>query len=142
MLENGRRLAPSTGADLVVVQLFAVFHDARRVNEGRDHGHGRRGADLALSLRGQMTGLSDPQMSLLVYACQHHTDGQTEAEPTIQACWDADRLDLGRVGIRLNPELLCTGAARDPATRRWAAERAAKWRLPGWVLDEWGINLG
>ncbi|MFO1095593.1 MAG: hypothetical protein U0992_20160 [Planctomycetaceae bacterium] len=33
----GQRLAASTpGADLVVVRLFAVFHDSRQVNEGAD----------------------------------------------------------------------------------------------------------
>ena len=44
--ENGRRLAPVTGADPQVVELFAVFHDACREGEGVDRGHGRRGAEL------------------------------------------------------------------------------------------------
>src|SRR5208283_3634313 len=51
VLENGLRLAETTGAKVEVVQLFAVFHDAHRVNEGVDDGHGRRGADLAAELR-------------------------------------------------------------------------------------------
>ena len=32
-------------------------------------------------------------------ACTDHTKGQTAADITIQTCWDADGLDLARVGI-------------------------------------------
>jgi uncharacterized protein len=32
----------------------------------------------------------------------------------VQTCWDADRLDLGRVGIIPRPDRLCTEEARDP----------------------------
>ena len=37
-----------------------------------------------------------------------------EGDATVLTCWDADRLDLGRVGIRPDPKYLCTPAARDP----------------------------
>ncbi len=47
VLENGRRLSEATGAERDIVELFAVFHDSRRINEGVDDGHGRRGAELA-----------------------------------------------------------------------------------------------
>jgi len=50
VMENGRRLAEITGADVRVVELFALFHDCRRVNEGTDPGHGRRGAAHARTL--------------------------------------------------------------------------------------------
>jgi uncharacterized protein len=43
-----------------------------------------------------------------------HSDGHTESEPGIVACWDADRLDLGRIGITPEPHRLCTAPARDP----------------------------
>jgi len=32
----------------------------------------------------------------------------------VQTCWDADRLDLGRVGKKPDPLRLCTAAARKP----------------------------
>lgn len=38
--------------------------------------------------------------------------------------WDADRLDLGRVGIRPNARYLCTEPAKDPAFITWAYERS------------------
>ena len=98
VLENGLRLAEATGAKVEVVQLFAVFHDSRRINEGVDDGHGERGADLAAELRHLFT-LSDADFDLLYEACARHTDGLVEGDITIQTCWDSDRLDLGRVGM-------------------------------------------
>jgi hypothetical protein len=34
----------------------------------------------------------------------------------LRACWDADRLDLGRVGVRPVARYLCSELARDPRT--------------------------
>ena len=59
VIETGHRLAAETSADLEVVALFAVFHDSCRENEGWDDGHGRRGADLAASLRACMADFGD-----------------------------------------------------------------------------------
>jgi uncharacterized protein len=39
-------------------------------------------------------------------------------------CWDADRLDLGRVGIRPDPARLCNEAARHPKLLSEAYERS------------------
>ena len=33
----------------------------------------------------------------------------------VQTCWDADRLDLGRVGIYPDAQFLCTNTAKYPA---------------------------
>jgi len=41
---NGLMLARETGASQHVIELFAFFHDARRINEYADAGHGERGA--------------------------------------------------------------------------------------------------
>jgi uncharacterized protein len=48
----------------------------------------------------------------------------TEADVTVQTCWDADRLDLGRIGIKPEPRFLCTAAAQDPALIEWALLRS------------------
>ncbi|MCY2989975.1 MAG: hypothetical protein NTY19_19200, partial [Planctomycetota bacterium] len=97
------RLATATAANIEVVQLFAVFHDSRRVNENTDYCHGLRGAELAGQLRGQLFDLPDADFDLLYQACADHTDGLTEADITVQCCWDADRLDLGRVRMTPDP---------------------------------------
>ena len=124
--ENGLRLAESTGANIAVVRLFAFLHDSRRTNDGYDPMHGTRGAQFAVQLRGRMFELQDAELKLLVAACRGHSDGLIEADVTVQTCWDADRLDLGRVGIEPHPAKLCTSAARDPALIAWAYERSVR----------------
>ena len=52
VLENGRKLAAETGANLKVVELFSVLHDARRENENDDPEHGHRAAALARECNG------------------------------------------------------------------------------------------
>ena len=122
--DNGLRLAELTGANPQIVELFAFLHDSKRCNDGQDPDHGKRAAAFARSLRGSLITLDGEDMELLTFACAYHTDGLTEADVTVQACWDADRLDLGRVGIKPNPRYLCTPAAQDPETIRWAYRRS------------------
>lgn len=141
VLENGLRLAEATGADPLVVGLFAVLHDCRRQNEGTDPGHGLRGAGVAESLRDRIPGLTSRGAELLRLACAHHTDGTLHDDATIGTCWDADRLDLGRVGVRPQPNLLCTAAARAPSEIAFATERAIHGFVPAFVEDDWSVHM-
>ena len=109
---NGLALSERTGANRTVVELFAMVHDVCRDNDFHDPLHGARAAQFLQELRGSVISISDTEAKLLAYACTHHSDGHTEADVTVQTCWDADRLDLGRVGIRPQPRYLCTAAAR------------------------------
>jgi uncharacterized protein len=120
----GLRLAELTGADPDTIELFAYLHDSRRLEDGWDLDHGRRAADFAKSLQGSVLELPDDSLQRLTYACTFHSDGLTEADITVQTCWDADRLDLGRIGIQPDPARLCTSAAQDPAIIRWAVRRS------------------
>ncbi len=122
--ENGLQLAKLTGADPVVVELFAVIHDIKRVNEGHDPGHGPRSAAWAQTAVRALLPLDAHALDKLAYACATHTHGLTEAEVTVQTCWDADRLDLYRVGIMPDPARLCTKAARSPEILRSAVDRS------------------
>lgn len=125
---NGLMLARLTGANPHVVELFAFFHDSCRQNEHLDEGHGARGALLADELRGRFFEATDHEMDLLTYACNYHSDGLDTGDTTVLACWDADRLDLGRVGITPEPRYLCTAAARDSVNLQRAHRRALAWR--------------
>lgn len=133
VLENGLQLAALEGARVEVVTLFALFHDSQRIHDGGDFDHGRRGAALAAKLRGRHFELSGNDFELLDVACTLHTRGLTDADPTVQVCWDADRLDLGRVGITPDPRLLCTDAARDWEMIRWANDRAMDEVVPEFI---------
>jgi uncharacterized protein len=103
VLENGLRLAEVIRANIEVVQLFAVFHDSQRVTKRTDPSHGIRGASFAAELRGKLFDLDDDDFDLLFVACAGHTNRPTDDDPTVQICWDADRLDLGRVGAKIDP---------------------------------------
>ncbi|MHC4942757.1 MAG: HD domain-containing protein [Planctomycetota bacterium] len=123
--EFGKRLARSTGADLEIVELFALFHDSRRMNDAVDPGHGQRGADLALEYHGKLYTLETERLDLLLRACRDHTEGELTDHPTLGTCWDADRLDLWRVGIYPNARFLCTDAAKDEEMIAWAVDHTA-----------------
>lgn len=129
VLDIGLRIAALNGADPAVVEYFSVFHDSRRVNESVDPGHGRRGAELAESLRSRLR-LTDAQMAILKHACRDHTDGKTEGCITVRTCWDADRLDLPRVGIWPSSSLLCTEEGKTRDLRDWAMGRSVEAYVP------------
>jgi uncharacterized protein len=119
VLRNGLHLAGHHAADVEVVRLFSVFHDSCRESEYGDPQHGPRGAQLAIEFRkvGHFI-LEDDRMNLLVTACRIHNGGPLQTDPTLAVCLDADRLDLGRVGITPDPDLLSTATARSIATRQ------------------------
>ena len=128
----GLYMARVTGADPLVVELFAWLHDTQRLNDGHDPLHGDRSARYARSLQGEYFDLTARQLDLLQEACRHHSDGFTDGDITVRPCWDADRLDLGRVGITPDPERLCTPIAQDEATRALAQGRAVRWAGTLW----------
>ncbi len=125
---NGFRLARENGARPDVVECFALIHDSQRIHDGRDEDHGARAATFARKINRDLLLLDATGLDLLAYACEYHSDGHTEADITIQTCWDADRLDLGRVGIRPHPTKLCTSAAKRPEFLRAAYERSTRRR--------------
>ncbi len=108
---HGLMIGAECGADLNVVELFAFLHDSQRLNEYSDPEHGARAADYATSLNGSFFNLNAKQLDLLCAAMKGHSGGEVHSDPTIQTCWDADRLDLGRVGIKPDPYFLSSLAA-------------------------------
>ncbi len=109
----GLYLVRQQGGDEELVSLFAWLHDSCRKREVFDPRHGPRAAVLARQLNGRFYYLEEARLELLVEACRDHTRGKTHADPTIGACWDADRLDLDRVGMTPDPRYLSTEPAKD-----------------------------
>ena len=127
---NGLHLVRANGADAQVVELFAFLYDVRREHDGQDPEHGSRAAMLVAELDGRLFELSRQQRRLLETACREHSDGGLDADQTVQTCWDADRLDLGRVGKRPDPARLATPHARAPGLIALAYARS--------VAGPWG----
>jgi uncharacterized protein len=111
----GRQIGEKNGADIEVVQLFAYLHDCKRETEEIDAHHGTRSAEYTQELfeKGHLN-ITAAQLAQLTFACRfHNQDHAQSSDITIQTCWDADRLDLPRVGISVNPEMLFTQAAKN-----------------------------
>ena len=105
---NGLLLA-TDDVNITVVRLFAYLHDKWRVDNGEDLEHGKRAAENLPALRAALLAwLTDEEFALLCKACELHTVCHRTGNPTIDTCFDADRLDLMRVGITPDPKKMAT----------------------------------
>ncbi len=106
----------------------ALHSDGRTHVDQRSPAHGRAESECREDLRDEPTGGIRGMQA------------RGTADLTIQTCWDADRLDLGRVGIVVRPARLCTAAARDAKLIAWANRRGYEGYIPPLVLDAWGLD--
>lgn len=109
--------------NMKVVRSFAYLHDKCRVNDEFDSEHGVRSADLIYTIRDTiLKDLSDDEIMLLDKACRYHTTLHRTGIPTVDVCFDADRLDLGRVGIDPDPKKMATSQGAYYTTVLWRLE--------------------
>lgn len=112
------RLIGSTSINWDVIAWFAFLHDSCRLNDHGDPGHGPRASQLASRLREQgILVLADQDFKHLCLAMEDHSKGLMEGPPVVRICWDADRLDLLRVGVIPDPKRMCTGPGDQMAKR-------------------------
>jgi uncharacterized protein len=94
-------LAWQYGADMFAAVVAAYCHDCARENDGPDPGHGARSWQRCAGvLRDLFPGLP---MKALRLAIEDHSLGSTTQAPLIASLWDADRIDLMRLGYELDP---------------------------------------
>lgn len=144
--KNGLILADKTGANRNIVELFSLFHDSCRVTDDIDNEHGYRGGELAQHFF-NVGALRCDEAELLVLkeACRGHSGGRAPKNSTIATCWDADRLDLPRVFVQVNPVLMCTEFGKNSEIINQAARRAQRWaygrrRCTLKCHDEWVVS--
>ena len=118
----GRFLAERTKADAEVVDLFAYLHDSKREDDNDDIFHGKRASVFVQELYDKrVLTIREDQLKQLLFACEHHSDSKVKSnDVTIQTCWDADRLDLWRLGIRPDPFFLNTSKAKEKESIEFA----------------------
>ncbi len=105
-MENGRI---REDINIKVVRFFAYLHDKCRLDNWTDWEHGVRSADMLSSIRDTiLKDFTDEEVFLLEKACRYHTTEHRTGNPTIDVCFDADRLDLDRVGIIPDPKRMAT----------------------------------
>jgi uncharacterized protein len=96
-------------ADMDVILAFAYLHDSERKDNAMDIEHGKRASLLIDRIREtELNALSDGQIAKLKRACELHTIEHRTGDITIDTCFDADRMDLLRVGIMPSPERMAT----------------------------------
>ena len=82
---------------------------------------------------------NDEQVALLKRACELHTLKHRTGNITIDTCFDADRLDLPRVGITPDPELMATSQgskiASNPLYLQFYEEIVFAWNSNTWIKD-------
>ncbi len=122
----------TSDVDELVVKAFAYIHDVERVNDSDDLQHGPRAALLVDEIRSSVLSfLNDQEIEQLKEACRLHTLRHRTEDPTVNACFDADRLDLGRVGITPNPDKMATTAGRIVAEKLALEDSEEDWLLNG-----------
>lgn len=125
-------LLNTSDVDLLVVKAFAYVHDVERNDDGYDLQHGPRAALLIDEIRDtELAFLNEDEILLLKKACELHTTTQRTEDATVNACFDADRLDLGRVGIAPNPEKMATAQGHIIAEKMMEANPEEDWILNG-----------
>ncbi|KWT69521.1 MULTISPECIES: hypothetical protein [unclassified Variovorax] len=113
--QHALAVSRSLGIDPLVPYIFGLVHDSQRLDDGADPEHGPRAAAFVRERRADLFGfLPDDALEALAMACDLHSEGQTQGDAWVRACFDADRLDLGRVDIVPDPDYLCTEYARRP----------------------------
>lgn len=101
------------GVNIDVALAFAYLHDSCRRYDGRDIKHGERAIEKVLSLRNTILNkFSDEEIEMLCDACKLHTTTLRTGSVTIDTCFDADRLDIGRVGLCPDPLKMATDGGR------------------------------
>lgn len=122
----------TSDVDSLVVKAFAYIHDVERINESDDWQHGPRAALLVDEIRSSVLSfLNDQEIEQLKEACRLHTLRHKTEDATINACFDADRLDLGRVGITPNPDKMATVTGRVLAEKLALDDFEEDWLLNG-----------
>lgn len=113
VMSNGFKLASlNKEIDRAVVFWFSLLHDSHRENEYEDPEHGLRAANWVYA-NSNLLNLDPAQVEQLAIACSGHTNQRLHSDPTIAACWDADRLDLSRVGKVTDPYYLNLPESQD-----------------------------
>jgi HD superfamily phosphodiesterase len=110
-------------ADPFAATLAAYCHDAGRLQDGTESGHGAQSWEKCEGIIRPL--VNTQQAESIKNGIILHTEGQTSRDPLIAALWDADRIDLIRFG---HPPIL---SKLDPARfSRPEALKLAELMLP------------
>ena len=111
VMNAGLRIVDNYNLNPMIIKYFAYLHDSCRHNEDYDPNHGPRAAAYITKIK-KYIDLDSDELIDLQSACFYHTsakpwDGETYSLIE-QCCFAADRSDIGRVNLVLDPVYLFT----------------------------------
>jgi uncharacterized protein len=116
VMAAGLELAQHYHVNPKILKYFAYLHDSCRENENYDPWHGPRAADYVAKNK-HLIDLGPDELVELQSACYYHTSAKPWDNTTYsiveQICFDADRSDIGRIGVEVDPLYLFTSRARE-----------------------------
>lgn len=113
---NGFFIADRNFSNKKLIAYFALFHDSQRESDYSDPKHGYKAA-LFLEKHYKKLKLDIETFDKLYEACETHSDAKNSTDKDIGTCFDADRLDLYRVGINPHDNFLSTDIAKEVYTK-------------------------
>jgi HD superfamily phosphodiesterase len=115
------RLARAVGEDVESAVVMGFLHDSARKDDGGGCLHAIESAVLARKLLLEFY----PQMDRgrICDSIKRHADGETTSDLMVACLWDADRLELKRLGRVVDPDLLSTEIAKRLARKRKPGKR-------------------
>lgn len=138
VIDNGIKIAEHYQLNKNIIIGFGLFHDIMRENDDDDPDHGFRGANFLEEIKNE-TNFTQDEIDIIKEAATTHTEGFNTDSLIIGACWDADRLDLYRVGIYPDIDFLSTEYAKNETLIEERSLLAEKEILPDWaneLIDE------
>ncbi|MDT8284120.1 MAG: HD domain-containing protein [Thermovirgaceae bacterium] len=118
------RLAGAVGEDVESAVVMGFLHDCARRNDGTDLEHPHDSAVLARGLIERFFPHLD--VDRICDAIEGHADGEVTTDPLTACLWDADRLELKRIGRTIDLDLLSTKVAKRLARRRMSSLRTVR----------------
>lgn len=132
----GIEIAGNNFEQRAVALAFGMIHDCQRLNDDWDPEHGLRAASWA-SRSQQLAGLIGKEgRNLVSQACLDHENGFTSNDETIGLCWDADRINLWRVGVC--PDQRFFSVLSGSAFEQMSVKYIDAWHRP----PDWGELIG
>lgn len=93
-------------ADKASLLGFALFHDSRRFYDQADPDHGLRAGVYAEQHEGLLQVMGHDKRNDIAEACSSHNWPDTSQDTFTGICLDADRINLIRLGRRINPSYM------------------------------------
>jgi len=118
---NTQKLAKYYNVTSEIFELFSILHDSKRENEYQDINHGKRASEFVKELiERKYIKLDTIDEQRLIYACVNHTKPDMTNllynDIIVQICFDADKMDIERVGIIPDKKYFLTQYAKELIT--------------------------